>query len=117
MRPLLRRFPLLGALQLFALLGTVLLGAPTATATATGTPPPVTVSLPIDTLDNSVPLGTVLLKPVATTNIDAGLNYIGFEGDLTFNKKVCTFSSVAGEKAGLTSGSWTVSGNILPGPG
>src|SRR5204863_3681230 len=45
--------------------------------TPTPTPGVLTVSLPIDALDTSVPVATVILKPVVTTNIDAGLNYVG----------------------------------------
>jgi hypothetical protein len=66
----------------------------------------------------TVPPSTVFLEPVTTTNIDAGLNYVGFQGDFTFNETICTFSSpLFVEKAGLTSGNWNVSGNVLPGPG
>ena len=90
---------------------------PTATPTPTPTPQPITVSLPIDTMDNSVPIATVIFKPVVTTDIDASLNYVAFQGDFTFDETICTFSSPFVEKAGLTSGNWNVSGNILPGPG
>jgi hypothetical protein len=84
----------------------------------TPTPVPITVSLPVDTLDSSIPISTVFLKPVGTTNIDGGLNYVGFQGDFTFNQTVITFSSpLFVEKAGLTAGNWNVSANILPGPG
>src|SRR6476619_7983898 len=42
-------------------------------------PAPITVSLPIDSLDVSVPFPTVFIKPVTTTNIDSILNYVGFQ--------------------------------------
>jgi hypothetical protein len=88
------------------------LGTPTPTPT-----PAITVSLPSDTLDNSVPIATVFSEPVVTTNIDASLEYIGFEGDFTFDETVVTFSDPFVEQAGLTASGWTVAGNILPGPG
>ena len=86
-------------------------------AAQTPTPAPVTVSLPTDTFDTSVPIATVIIEPVATTNIDAGLNYVGFQGDFTFDQTVVTFSSPPLQKAGLTAGNWNVTGNVLPGPG
>jgi hypothetical protein len=82
-----------------------------------GTPAPITVSLPIDTFDTSVPIATVIIKGVGTTNIDASVNYIGFQGDFTFNETVVTFSAPFVQKAGITGGNWNVSGNVLPGPG
>src|SRR5436190_1093984 len=86
-------------------------------AAQTPTPPPVTVSLPIDTVDTSVPTGTVIIEPVASSNIDAGLDYVGFQGDFTFDETVATFSNPPLQKAGLTAGNWNVSGSILPGGG
>ena len=88
-----------------------------ASAQPTPTPAPVTVSLPIASLDNSVPIATVIIQPVVTTNIDPSLNYIGFQGDFTFDETVVTFSTPFVEAAGLTATGWTVAGNILPGPG
>src|SRR5436189_4191767 len=49
--------------------------------TPTPTPPQVKVSLPVDTMDTSVPLATVIIEPVVTTFIDPGLDYVGFQGD------------------------------------
>src|SRR6266571_2445203 len=50
--------------------------------------PLITVSLPTDNLDNSVPISTVIIEPVMTTLIDptttGGLNYVGFQGDFLF---------------------------------
>src|SRR5205823_10855788 len=52
---------------------------------ASAGPTPITVSLPIDTFDTSVPISTVIIKPVTTTLIDptttGGINYVGFQGD------------------------------------
>ena len=90
-------------------------GAPTPTPTPTQLT--ARVSLPIDTFDNSVAIATVIIKPVVTTNIDPSLNYVGFQGDFTFNETVVTFSTPFVEKAGLTAGNWNVLGNVLPGPG
>ena len=77
----------------------------------------ITVSLPIDTLDNQIPISTVFLKPVTTINIDPSLLYVGFQADFTFNENIITFSSPFVEPAGITATNWNVSGNILPGPG
>ena len=54
-------------------------------AAAQGTPAPVTVSLPIDTLDVTAPPSTVFQKPAITTNLNGSLNYVGFQGDFTFD--------------------------------
>ena len=97
----------------------------TATPTPTATPSPglITVSLPIDTFDNSVPIATIIIEPVTTTLIDptttAGLNYVGFQGDFTFDSAVVSFVTPGQvQKAGLTGGDWNVSSNILnSGPG
>src|ERR1044071_9676887 len=94
----------------------------TAPAQPTGFYPPlpggvgVTVSLPIDTMDTSVPISTVIIKPVLTSNIDPSLNYVGFQGDFTFDSTVFTFSSPPARIAGLTSGNWNATGNVLPTP-
>ena len=99
--------------------------SPTASPTPSGTPTPqpITVSLPIDTFDTSVPIATVIIEPVLTTLIDpattAGLNYVGFQGDFTFDSAVVSFVTPGQvQKAGLTAGDWNVSSNILnTGPG
>ena len=100
--------------------------APTASPTPTPTPAPtpspipgptaipVTVSLPIATVDTSV---TSFTQPVTTTNINAGDNLIGIQGDFTFDSTVVTFQSPPVAAAGLTASNWTVSGNVLPGGG
>lgn len=75
---------------------------------------PLTVSLPSDTVDASVPIGTVFLEPVNTTNIDPGLNYVGFQGDFNFDSTVITFSAPYVNSGGLTANNWNVSANILP---
>ena len=85
--------------------------------------PGITVSLPIDSMDISVPIGTVLIKPVMTTLIDStttgGHNLIGFQGDFVFDSTVVTFATAYAQAAGLTAGppSWTIAGNIEPGGG
>src|SRR5438105_4678920 len=79
--------------------------------------PSITVSLPIDAFDTSGPTSTVIIEPVVTTFIDPSLNYIGFQGDFTFNETVATFGSPEGQKAGLTSGNWNVIVHVLPGSG
>src|SRR5471030_1447988 len=84
----------------------------------TPTPAPITVTLPTASLDNTVPIDTVILQPVTTSNIDVGLNDVGFQGDFLFDENVVTFSPpLFVEKAGLTAGNWNVSANILPGSG
>ena len=101
-----------------AVTASLLISGAASAQTPTPSAAPVTVSLPIDTLDTTVPASTVVLKPVSTTNIDASLNYVGFQGDFTFDETVLTFSSpnpVQG--AGLTGSNWNVSGNVIPGPG
>ena len=42
---------------------------------------------------------------------------VGFQGDLTFDERMVTFQSQPVQNAGLTAGNWTVSGNVLAGPG
>ena len=76
-----------------------------------------TVSLPGANLDTSVPITTVLLLPITTTNLTAAEGYIGFQGDFTYDQTVCTFTSPVAVPAGLTGSGWTISGSILPGPG
>jgi hypothetical protein len=82
-------------------------------------PPPelITVSLPIATLDPSVPITTIIVEPVFTSNIDSSLNYIAFQGDFTFDETVVSFSHPPVQGADLTGDNWNVSGNVLPGPG
>src|SRR5690242_11626418 len=67
-------------------------GFPTAPA---GVPAPITVSLPTQGFDNSVPSSTVIIEPVTTTLIDSttsgGTNLVGFQGDFTFDSAVITF--------------------------
>ena len=84
---------------------------------ASAGPAPITVSLPTATFDTSVPIATVIIEPVVTTFIDASLNYVGFQGDFTFDETVVTFSTPFVVKTGLTSNNWSLSGNILPGAG
>ena len=93
-----------------------------ASAQPTPTPAPVTVTLPTASLDNSVPIDDVIAQPVVTTNIAPSFNYVGFQGDFTFDETVVTFDPNAPvQAAGLTGGtganSWTVAGNVLTGPG
>jgi len=78
---------------------------------------PITVSLPIATLDTSVPINMIIAEPVFTLNIDSSLNYIAFQGDFTFDETVITFSNPPVQEGELTSDNWNVAGNVLPGPG
>ena len=84
--------------------------------------PGITVSLPIDTMDLSVPATTVLIKPVTTTLIDStttgGANLVGFQGDFTFDSAIVGFATPGVQAAGLTSDAdWNISFGILPGSG
>ena len=72
------------------------------------------VALPIATIDTSA---TNFSQPVATSSIDAADNLIGFQGDFSFDSTVITFQDPVASNAGLTSGNWTITGSILPGPG
>ncbi len=54
---------------------------------------------------------------VTTSTIDAKNKLVAFQGDFTFDERVIRFQSEPVQKAGLTSGNWNVSGNVLPGPG
>ena len=60
--------------------------------------PLITVSLPTDNFDNAVPAATIIIEPVMTTLIDptttGGLNYVGFQGDFTFDSAVVSFPPV-----------------------
>jgi subtilisin-like proprotein convertase family protein len=80
-------------------------------------PAPETVALPTANLDFSLPLNTVFIEPITTTNITAAEGYIGFQGDFTFDQTVCTFANPPVEVAGLTATSWNVSANVLSGSG
>ena len=90
------------------------------TTSSTNSPlPGVTVSLPTTSLDASVDISTVIILPVVTTDIEAGMGLVGFQGALTFDERVVTFN--AGQpiaKAGVTSANgWTIVGHILQGIG
>src|SRR5437773_231445 len=67
---------------------------------------PITVALPTVGFDASVPIDSVIIQPVTTTLIDStttgGANYVGFQGDFTFDSAVVTFSSPYVQRAGLT---------------
>ena len=54
---------------------------------------------------------------VKTTTIEAKNRLVGFQGDFTFDERVVTFPSEPVQKAGITSGNWNVSGNVMPGKG
>ena len=89
-------------------------GPPPAAATPN---PLIKISLPVESLDNTVPINNVFLMPIMTTDLDPVLGYVGFQGDFTFDETVVTFQSPFVEPAGLTSSGWFVSGNVLDGPG
>jgi len=72
------------------------------------------VSLPEKAVDKST---TNFVVPVTTSAIDGKHNLVGFQGDFTFDERVVTFQNPPIQKAGLTNGSWNVSGNVLPGEG
>jgi hypothetical protein len=57
------------------------------------------------------------IAAVRTSAIDAKNKLAGFQGDFTFDERVVTFQREPVQKAGLTSGNWNVSGNVLPGTG
>lgn len=95
-----------------------LLASGGASAGPSRTPPTLTtVSLPTATFDISVPIDTVIIEPMVTTYIGPSLNYIGFQGDFTFDERVVSFTSPFVQAAGLTATGWTVAANILPGAG
>ena len=79
----------------------------------------ITVSLPIDTMDTSVPISTVIAKPVTCTTVLASQQIIGFQGDFVFDSAVIDFDSAGGpvSPTGMTATQWNVSGNVNPGPG
>jgi Dockerin type I domain len=72
------------------------------------------IALPIVAIDQSK---ANFIAAVTTSAIDPKNNLVGFQGDFSFDERVITFQSPAVEPAGLTSGGWNVSGNIMPGTG
>jgi hypothetical protein len=72
------------------------------------------VALPNAVVDTSM---TNFIAGITTSAIDGKDNLIGFQGDFTFDSTVITFESEPVQKAGLTSGNWNVTGNVLDGPG
>jgi hypothetical protein len=72
------------------------------------------IELPVVAVDQS---RTAFTAAVATSNIEAKNSLVGFQGDFTFDERVVTFESQPVSSAGLTSGTWSVLGNVLPGPG
>ena len=81
------------------------------------TPPPI-VTLPSDLLSSAVPIANVIPEPVTTTAIDPTLDYVGFQGDFTYDSAVVSFSPPFVQAAGLTAANWTVSATIInSGPG
>ena len=100
-----------------AVTASLLMSGAASAQTPTPSAAPVTVSLPTDTFDNSVPISTVIVEPVVVTNIDASLNYVGFQGDFSFDETVATFANPPMQSGGLTGGNWNVTGNVIPGPG
>lgn len=73
-----------------------------------------TVTLPQIIVDPSV---TTFTAEVVATNINAADRLVGFQGDFTFDERVITFETDPVENAGLTSGNWNVSANVLTGDG
>src|SRR5438105_1540373 len=73
-----------------------------------------TLSLPNVTLQDSM---TDFVAAVTTSAIDGKDKLVGFQGDFTFDERVITFQNPPIQKAGITSGNWNVSGNVLPGKG
>ena len=67
----------------------------------------------------SLPLSkTSFASPVkASSKIEAKSNFVGFQGDLTFDERALNFQDPPVQKAGLTGGNWNVSANVLPGSG
>ena len=57
------------------------------------------------------------IAEVRSSAIDARNKLVGFQGDFTFDERVVTFQYEPVQKAGITSGNWNVSGNVLPGAG
>jgi len=76
--------------------------------------PVATLSLPNVSADAFV---TNFNVQVTTSPIDAKNKLVGFQGDVTFDERVVSFQSEPVQKAGITSGNWNVSGNVLAGAG
>src|SRR5207344_2246500 len=72
------------------------------------------VTLPVVAVDRSK---TSLIASVRSSDIDAKNKLVGFQGDFTFDQRVVSFQDEPVQKAGMTSGNWNVSGNVLPGTG
>ena len=72
------------------------------------------VALPNVVIDTAM---TNFIIGVATSTIDSKDNLVGFQGDFTFDSTIITFENEPVQKAGLTSGNWNVTGNVLDGPG
>lgn len=70
-----------------------------------------TVSLPTTSVATNVTSFSLLISATDTT----GNNYIGFQGDFTFNETIATV--VSASAAGITASGWTVQGNLLAGAG
>src|SRR5450432_3372569 len=56
----------------------------------------ITVSLPIDSLDTSVPPLPFVVKPVTCTTVNASQQIIGFQGDFLFDSNVIDFDTASG---------------------
>src|SRR5450432_2895224 len=93
-----------------------------------GVPNPlITVTVPVATMDTSVPITTNIILPVNVSLMNptttGGNNYVGFQGDLVFNETVCSFGTTGPgvgaevQGAGITGSNWNVSANILVGTG
>ena len=63
------------------------------------------------------PASSRFIAEVTTTAIDPNDNVVGFQGDFSFDSTLISFESDPVQKAGLTSGNWNVTGNVLDGPG
>src|SRR5947207_14600001 len=100
-----------------AVTASLLLGGGASAQTPTPSAAPVTVSLPTDTFDNSVPISTVIVEPVVVTNIDASLNYVGFQSDFSFDETVDAFDNPPMQNGGLTAGNCNETANGIHGPG
>jgi len=68
-----------------------------------------TVSLPTTSVGTNVTSFSLLISVTDTT----GNNYIGFQGDFTFNEAIATVTSATA--SGITASGWTVQGNLLAG--
>ena len=72
------------------------------------------MALPEIALDSS---RTNFVAKVTSSEIEAKHRLVGFQGDFTFDERVIGFQNEPVHKAGITSGNWNVSGNVLPGDG